>query len=244
MGCPRLGSVVRTADALERYSDRLPASKAQTSAEFVGTPTLDPERSTQADLWIEAEYTRWTLSLNTFARRLDNYITLESTDLPKRLPLSPPTVFRYVNGRATFYGGEATAAYRLLPPLTARVTGSTLWGQDETVDEPALGVPPLRSSLSLRYEPIDGRFFAQSTLHLVDAQTRVASTRGETPTDGYTTIDVKGGVDITNDVSLQLGVTNLLDAMYVNHLNAKNPFSGQPLPEPGRVVFADLTVVF
>ncbi len=239
-----LGSAVRTADATERYSDRFPSSKAQTSAEFVGTPTLDPERSTQADLWIEAQYTRWTLSVNAFGRRLDNYITLAPTDLPKRLPLSPPTVFRYINGTATFYGGEVSAAYRLLPPLTARLTGSTLWGEDETVDEPALGVPPPRGSFSLRYEPTDGRFFAQSTLHLVDEQARVARTRGEAPTEGYTTVDVKGGVDITRDVSLQFGVTNLLDITYVNHLNAKNPFSGRPLPEPGRVVFADLTVEF
>ena len=48
-----VGSVVRTADALERYADRFPASKAQTSAEFVGNPNLDPERSTQADVWLD-----------------------------------------------------------------------------------------------------------------------------------------------------------------------------------------------
>lgn len=239
-----LGSAVRTADATERYSDRFPSSKAQTSAEFVGTPQLDPERSTQADLWIEAAYPRWTLSVNAFARRLDDYITLAPTELPKRLPLSPETVFRYANGTATFYGGEVSAAYRLVPALTARVTGGYLWGEDGTVGEPVLGAPPLRSSLALRYEPADSRFFAQSTLHLVDEQTRVARTRGETPTDGYTTLDLKGGVDITRTVSLQLGVTNLLDATYVNHLNAKNPFSGHPLPEPGRVFFTDLTVVF
>ena len=239
-----LGSAVRTADATERYSDRLPASKAQASAEFVGRPNLDPERSTQADLWLEASYPRWTLSVNAFARRLDNYITLEATDLAPRLPLSPPTVFRYVNGTATFYGGEATTAYRLLPPITTRLTVSYLWGQDEALDEPALGMPPLRGDVSLRYEPRDGRFFAQSTLRLVREQDRVATSRGETPTEGYTTLDLKGGVDITDAISLQLGVTNLLDRAHVNHLNAKNPFSGQPIPEPGRVFFADLAVAF
>jgi len=37
---------------------------------------------------------------------------------------------------------------------------------------------------------------------------------------------------------------NLLDATYTNHLNAKNPFSGARIPEPGRVVSTTLTVPF
>ncbi len=96
----------------------------------------------------------------------------------------------------------------------------------------------------MRYEPVGGRFFAQGTLRLVGAQDRVATTRGEAPTDGYATVDVKGGVSITESVSLQFGASNLFDATYVNHLNAKNPFSGEPLVEPGRVLFADLSVAF
>lgn len=239
-----VGSAARTADATERYSDRLPASKAQTSAEFVGTPDLEPERSTQIDLWLEAQYPQWSVSMNGFARRLTNYITLRATDLPKRLPLSPSTVFAYRNGTATFYGGEATAAVRLRPALTAQLQASYLWGRDQTVDEPALGVSPPQSTLSLRYEPDGGRFFAEGTVHLVGEQDRVATTRGETPTDGYTTFDLKGGLTLTERASLQVGITNLTDESYVHHLNAKNPFTGRQLPEPGRVLFADLTVSF
>jgi iron complex outermembrane receptor protein len=39
-------------------------------------------------------------------------------------------------------------------------------------------------------------------------------------------------------------VTNLTDTDYVNHLNAKNPYVGTPIPEPGRVFTTDLTVRF
>ena len=75
--------------ALERYADRFPASKAQTSAEFQGNPLLSPERSTQGDLWLEGSYPRVNVSLNAFARRMDDYITLTTTDLTPLLPLSP-----------------------------------------------------------------------------------------------------------------------------------------------------------
>ncbi|WP_243665082.1 TonB-dependent receptor domain-containing protein, partial [Rhodothermus marinus] len=232
-----------TADATERYSDRLPSSKAQMSAEFVGNPALRPERSTQADLWLETAHPSWSLSLNLFARRLDNYITIEPTDLPKRLPLSPPTVFRYVNGTATFYGGEATLAVRLPYALTLTTTGGYLWGQDETRDEPAFGVAPPRVDIGLRYEP-SARFFAEATLHRVARQDRVATSRGEVPTDGYTTLDLKAGLRVLRQWRLQFGVQNLTDAAYADHLNAKNPFTGRRIPEPGRVFFLDLTLAF
>ncbi|WP_457654250.1 TonB-dependent receptor domain-containing protein [Rhodocaloribacter sp.] len=238
------GSVVRTADALERYSDRIPASKAQTSAEFIGNPTLKPERSTQVDLWLEGAYPRVHLNLNAFARRMDDYITLEPTDVPPLLPLSPPTVFRYVNGEATFFGFEASASFALAEPLSLGLGGSYLWGKDETLDEPALGVSPPSVHASLRYDAPGGRFFAEGTTHLVARQTRTAVTRGERPTDGYVTSDVRVGVSLARNVSVLFGVNNLFDALYVNHLNAANPFTGARLPEPGRVLFANVRLAF
>jgi iron complex outermembrane receptor protein len=45
-------------------------------------------------------------------------------------------------------------------------------------------------------------------------------------------------------VEVELGVENLFDVTYTNHLNAKNPFTGTPVPEPGRVVTTTLTVHF
>ena len=239
-----VGSVVRTADALERYSDRIPASKAQTSAEFIGNPTLRPERSTQADVWLEGAYPRVSLNLNAFARRMDDYITLTPTDVPPLLPLSPPTVFRYVNGEATFFGFEASASFALTEPLSLGLGGSYLRGKDETLDEPALGVTPPSVNASLRYDAPGGRFFAEGTTHLVARQTRVAVTRGEQPTDGYVTADVRVGLSLVRNVSVLFGVNNLFDEMYVNHLNAANPFTGVRLPEPGRVLFANVRLAF
>lgn len=239
-----LGSVVRTADATERYSDRIPSSKAQTSAEFVGNPTLNPERSTQADLWFEGSLPDLAFQINAFARRVDDYITLEATELEKRLPLSPETVYRYVNGEATFWGTEASATYGLTEVLTAQIGGSYLRARDETVDEPALGIAPLDGRLGLRYEETAGRYFLEGTLHAVGEQDRVAAARGETPTDGYTTMDLRAGWAPGGGVNIRLGVENLLDEGYVNHLNAKNPFTGNAIPEPGRVLFVDLSYRF
>lgn len=246
------GSAVRTADATERYSDRIPASKAQTSAEFVGNPALEPERSTQFDLWIESHYPKWAFSFNTFTRYMDNYITIRATDLPKRLPLSPNTVYQYQNGEATFWGLESSLAYRFVADFKTEVATRYLWGKDGTANEPALGVSPFGVDTKLRYEPVGKNIFAESVLHIVSEQDRVASSRGEQPTGGYTTVDLKGGFKVFQSMNLQVGINNIFDTRYVNHLNANNPFagmmmaeySGRRIPEPGRVIFIDLSYAF
>jgi iron complex outermembrane receptor protein len=243
------GSVARPPDALELYSDRIPASKAQTSAEFQGNPFLDPERSTQLDLWVEGQSAQWTVRMSGFARRIDNYITLEPTDIAPLLPLSPNTVYRYINGKATFYGAEAQASVTPVDPLTLRATGSYLWARDETLDEPALGVSPASATVGARWIlPVASanitRWYVDGALKLVAEQDRAATSRGETPTDGYTTVDLQTGVRLLRRVSLEVGVENLFDVAYANHLNASNPFTGQRILEPGRVVTTNLRVTF
>ena len=241
------GSAVRTASALERFADRFPANKAQTSAEFIGNPRLDPERSWQADLELEARYNRFAVKVSGFARRIENYITLE--DAPDVEPMLPLPIFaegpfRYTNGTATFYGGETSASLAVLPFLTARASGSYLWGKNLETGQPALGIAPLQGDLGLRWEPRNGRFYVESTLHATAEQDRVAIVLGETPTDGYVTVNLQGGLDLGRGVSLEAGVTNLTDTDYVDHLNATNPYAGTPIPEPGRVFTTTLSVQF
>ena len=245
------GSAVRTADATERYSDRIPATKAQMTAEFVGNPQLDPERSTQFDIWLEGNYPAAALQLNVFYRTIGDYITLRATDppLPTRLPLSPPTVFQYINGDATFYGAEASVAYALSSVLTADIGGAYLWGQEALippggsglVDRAALGIAPTRLRFGLRYEEVAGRFFLEASGTAVADQERVSSARNENRTPGYATIDLLGGFATAGGASIRLGVQNLLDREYWNHLNARNPFTGSRIPEPGTVIYLDVS---
>lgn len=243
------GSVARPPDALERYADRFPASKSQTSAEFQGIPSLDPERSTQGDVWLEGTGAQWTASVNAFARHIDDYITPAPTTLDPILPLSPSTVYRYSNGEATFVGADVSGSVRPTSALTLRASGSYLWGRDETLDEPAFGVSPPSADLGLRWAPafrygaVSNPFVDASTT-LTARQVREAETRGEDETDGYTTVDLKAGVQFLRRAEFTVGVENLFDTTYANHLNAKNPFSGDQISEPGRVFTTNLAVSF
>jgi iron complex outermembrane receptor protein len=234
------GSVVRTADAMERWADRFPASKSQMSAEFVGTPELAPERSNQVDVGIEGSWSRVLFRVTGFARRIDNYVTLTPTDFEPKMPMSPPPVFRYVNGSADFRGFEASASIAVHTAWTVRLETDYLWGEDRSLNEPALGITPWIGRAGVRWQKPGGRFHADGVLSVAADQDRVASARGEIPTDGYVTGDLRFGWQFTERFLLRFGIQNVADQFYVNHLNQRNPFTGDPVPEPGRVIYANV----
>ncbi len=239
-----LGSAVRTADPNERFSDRIPTARAQISAEFVGDPSLKPERSNQADLWLDGQFSRISLHLNGFYRRIEDYITLVPTQLPKRLPLSPPTVFRYANGEAEFKGVDVSMAARLTNGFDLRLSTGWLEGEDLDLNEPAYGVAPWSSSLELNYSSQNKKWFAQGLVRDIGKQDKVSPTRNEAITSGYTTLDMTAGFNFRNQVTLQLGAVNLTDESYTNHLNARNPYTGEKIPEPGRTLHFTVRYAF
>jgi iron complex outermembrane receptor protein len=237
-----VGSVARTAEANERFSDRAAAKRAQTNAEFVGNPLLRPERSTQGDLWLEGEVGRVSMQLNAFVRELDDYITIEVTSLPRRQVGSPPPVFRFINGRASYVGGEALARLSVTEAVTVSGSLALLRGTDHTLNEPALGVTPARGIVRARWAPAARPWFVEGSTVMTAGQSRVATTRGERATPGWSTVDVQAGYTLplggARSTQLRVGVRNLFDREFVEHLTALNAFGGGRIPEPGRVLFA------
>ncbi len=241
-----LGSVARTADALERFANRFPSTRSNTKAEVLGRPEQEPERASELDLSLTGTYPRLRVRVNVFARLMSDYTTFLPTDLPARADTSA-RIFRYRNGEGRFRGGEATATYTFAEiPLTLDAALVYLWGKDVTLDEPAFRVPPATADLRLRYDAPGGFLFAEGALHLAARQSRVAALRGESPTDGYTTADLRLGVrlphaegDLFRHASLLFGVDNVTDTRYARHVNAPYPFE-KAMPEPGRVFFTRL----
>ncbi|MES3628684.1 MAG: TonB-dependent receptor [Longimonas sp.] len=243
-----VGSSARAPEPLERFGDRVGATRTQRGNEFMGNPTLNPERTYQADLGLEAATPRFTGSVTGFVRHHDDYITIiQAPGVASALPLTPDIVFTYANGQATFWGVEAEAHAQVHPTLRVRASGEYLWGRDESFedDEPAYGVMPAQLRLGARWMPVGDTFFLDGSLRAVAEQTRVATIRNEGETDGFTTVNVTAGAQLLSNVSLRVGVTNVFDTTYREHLNARS-FQFDALqadqnqafiPEPGRSAF-------
>ena len=229
-----IGRAVRSASALERYSDRFPSTRYQVTAEFLGDPEIGPESSLQLDLGAEYRSARMLFEVEAFHRTLDDYITvLPDPGLPKRLPSGAPVVYRYVNGdEARFRGGELRVEQRASERLEWRAALSYVRGEDRTFDEPVFGLPPLTARLGLKLSPSD-RLWLDLAATIADDQSRVATTRRELPTPGYAVVDLRGSWETAGGWRLTGGIDNAGDRLYSHHLNSLNPFTGQRIPEQG-----------
>ncbi len=241
-----VGRAVRNPSALERYADRFPAVKFQTAAEFVGNPHLVPEKSLELNLGTTLRAAQATVAFDVFVRNVGDYITVaHDPNLAQRLPLSPDQLFRYVQADAArFAGFDLTATSAVGPWVDVRGGWSYVRAEDLLFDEPLFGVPPFEQVYALDLHNPARTRWVELLVTSTSAQERVASARLEAPTDGWTTIDLMGGVRMREGLTLRAGVQNLTDRYYVNHLNSFNPFTRLRIAELGRSVYVGTEMGF
>ena len=240
------GRAVRSPSVLERYADRFPAVKFQTAAEFVGNPLLVPEKSIELNAGTTLHVGQATLEADVFWRTIDDYITVaHDPNLTQRLPLSPAQVFRYVQADAArFAGFDLRAESAAGPWLSLRGGWSFVEAEDMLFGEPLFGIPPFEQRYALEiHNPARTRWL-ELLVTGTAAQDRVATTRFELATAGWTTVDVSLGLELAAGVTLRGGVRNLTDEFYVNHLNSLNPFTGRRIAEIGRSGYLGLEYAF
>ena len=240
------GRAVRNPSALERYADRFPAVKFQTAAEFVGNPHLVPEKSLELNVGTTLRAAGATVALDVFVRNVDDYITVaHDPNLARRLPLSPDQLFRYMQADAArFAGFDLTATSAFGPWVDVRGGWSYVRADDLLFDEPLFGVPPFEQVYAVDLHNPARTRWVELLVTNTSAQARVASARFEAPTDGWTTMDLMGGVRMREGLTLRAGVQNLTDRYYVNHLNSFNPFTRLRIAELGRSVYVGTEMGF
>ncbi len=240
------GRAVRSPSALERYADRFPAVKFQTAAEFVGNPYLAPEKSLEFNAATTLRAAESAITLDVFLRHVDDYVTVApDPNLAKRLPLSPDRLFRYVQADAArFAGFDLTATSAAGPWIDLRGGWSYVRARDLLFDEPLFGVPPFEQQYALDvHDPARTRWL-EVLVTGTAAQERVAATRFEAPTPGWTTIDVLAGARMREGLTLRGGVQNLTGRYYVHHLNSFDPFTRRRIAEVGRSFHAGVEMGF
>lgn len=231
-----VGRAVRQPTVMERYSDRFPATKFQIAAEFMGNPELVAEESLEFNAGTIFRLSEATFEGDVFYRNIDNYITvLADPTLPKRLPLSPPVVYRYINGdQARFSGYDLKAQSPIGLYVDVRGGWTFVWAEDTLFDEPLFGISPFEQRYSVQFHTADRSRWVELLVTRAASQDRVATARFEKPTEGWTTVDILAGLAVVEGFTLKIGLENLTDEFYATHVNTLNPFTGERIAEIGR----------
>jgi iron complex outermembrane receptor protein len=204
---------------------------------YVGDLELEPETAWIAEAgldWSDAQaYARPTL----FIRRIDDYIQGVPFDATPGLINSPvemvsamngdPTPLRFANVDAELFGLDADFGYRI--DAHWRLDGAVSWvrGKRRDIKDDLYRIAPAHLRISASY---DAETWTVTLESLATArQDEVSLANGETATPGQVVANLYGRWDVRPGVSLALGVENLLDQPWRDHLAGVNRNAGSDI---------------
>ncbi len=178
-------------------------------------PDLEPETSDNYELGLRGSFRRGGFSLVGFDNNYRDFIELVVVG---RNPASGLLEFQHRNVKAARISGfEMAADLRFGKSWTAHTSFAAIDGENRAQRVPLNSVPPEKLVLGLSYAAAGGRW--GSALHT----TRVAAkSRGEVDDSaieqfrppGYTRLDLTAYWHISDRLSFDLGIFNLLDEKY------------------------------
>lgn len=198
------------------------------------------ERLTQLDLGFTQTHGATSYGLSLFANQIDNFILIENGFLKG---MRRATVARSVDAR--MLGGEATVLHRFGEHWRAEAALSHVRGRNRTDARPLGQQPPLEGRIALSYH--EETWTAGALLRTVARQNRVAVGQGNIvgqdlgATPGFSTLALHADWVPLPDLRLQIGVDNVFDRTYAEHLSRGGAMvAGFPPPttrvnEPGRI---------
>jgi iron complex outermembrane receptor protein len=235
-----LGHAERTADYWERFGNDK-QSLVSNSAFFT-----NPERTTQLDLGIVHDSARGRWSASLFTSRIADFILIDTLPAGK-----PPGTVVTRNVDAATVGGEIELMRSLSERLTLDSSLAYTRGTNRSDGVPLAQIPPLEARTALAYA--GPRYSIGGVIRWVADQDRIDRGRGNiagqdvAPADSFTVLSLNGSYRVSTRINLSMGVDNLLDETYSEHLSRAGAMvagyvQSQRIAEPGRTLWLKVDV--
>ncbi|WP_080411447.1 TonB-dependent copper receptor [Burkholderia ubonensis] len=209
--------------------------------------SIKPEKTTQLDIGAQWKTQPLDVWVSAYAGYVQDFILFDYKSMGTKMGATSQAS----NVNARIMGGEFGATWRPSDPLSFTGALAYAWGQNAATGAPLPQIPPLDARFGVEYKR--GPWSAGGLWRVVAAQHRVAVDEGNVagkdfgPSAGFGVLSLHAGYAISKTMDLAVGVDNLLDKAYAEHLNlAGNAGFGfpanTPLMEPGRTAWARLSI--
>ncbi|OOW09110.1 TonB-dependent copper receptor [Acinetobacter sp. MF4642] len=210
-----LGYVERVPDYWELFSTKYHQSTGTTFA------NLENEKTAQFDAGYQYEQGAFKSWASVYAGLIQDYI------LVKYVPVISMGKTKYEarsrNVDATIAGAEVGVAYQLTDQIQADISTMYAWGEN-TTDHTALPqIAPLEGRFNLRY--VQEKYNLGLLWRVVAAQDRTSYREGNIigydleDSKSFGTLSLNGTYNIQKDLDLSVGIDNVLNKNYAEHLN-------------------------
>lgn len=198
---------------------------------YAGNPQIKPEISTQFEVGLKGNSERAGYQLALWRNRIADYMSgLDISGTPRAAACKETVNISQV----TLHGFEAQGKWQFSRGHWLKAGLSVVRGSNDALDEPLFQMPA--DEFTLGWEGgVAANWTMDVTGRFVRRQNRVATvfSRGsENATPGFATADVGATWRYAKSQSLRIGVKNLFDREYHEHL--AEGVSGQEIAMPGR----------
>lgn len=208
-----LGYVERVPDYWELFSTKYHQSTGTTFAD------LENEKTAQFDAGYQYEQGAFKSWASVYAGLIQDYILVAYTPTGSMGRLEAKSR----NVDATIAGAEAGVAYQFTDQIQADISAMYAWGEN-TSDHTALPqIAPLEGRFNLRY--VQEKYNLGLLWRVVAAQDRTSYREGNIigydleDSKGFGTLSLNGTYNIQKDLDLSVGIDNVLNKNYAEHLN-------------------------
>lgn len=208
-----VGYVERMPDYWELFSPKTGNGNTNTFK------SIDTEKTLQLDLGYQHEHGNLSSWASAYAGLINDYIL--TTYLPTGMMGMLEAHSRNVD--ATIAGAEAGVGYQFSDAIQTDVSAMYAWAKNTTDNTPLPQISPLEARVNLRY--IQDNYTLGAYWRLVDGQNRISEREGNIvgydvkKSAGFGTLSLNGTYHIADGVDLSVGVDNVLDRTYAEHLN-------------------------
>ena len=210
---------------------------------YLGNLDLDPETSLQIALAFSHRSEDWRVELTPFYQNVFDYI--QGMPIARNDSAGKP-VLQYDNiSRAELYGMELAGGYDIGGGFSIDATASYVRGRDRDNGGDLYRIAPLRGMLDLAYDK--DAWECHLEWWWAAAQNDVSTIQDEQTTPGYGILTLRVAKTFAEALRVEVGVENLLDKRYADHLGGVNRVSGgdlavgERIPSAGRFGYAAIS---
>ena len=209
---------------------------------YVGNPELDPEVSHEVELGFDYDGGDLSFYPRIFYKEVSDFIQgTPATNMVVRnfaqmmanMGMGRPDPLMFDNVDANFYGFDMEAQYTLSSSMTLRAVASMVRGERDDINDDLYRIAPDNMVVGLDYR--NSNWMTSFEMVAYADQDRVSATNLEQKTDGYTIFNLTGRVNVSADVDVSLGIENLFDEDYEDHLAAYNRAFNPDIAMRGRM---------
>jgi iron complex outermembrane receptor protein len=229
-----LGRKVRSPSYQERYL-WLPMEATAGLADgwtYIGDIDLKPETSIEANAGLEWSTGTFQLMPELFYRDISNYIQgIPSINLTANMfamMMNGKRPLQFANVDAEMYGIDMGYEWKISAAWQLRGNIGYVRGKRTDISDNLYRIAPLSSFLELMY--VHERIFISMENVAASRQEKVAEYNSEQETAGWGIINLRTGMKLGDIFRLGLGVENLFNKAYQDHLGGYNRVIGSDVP--------------